>query len=150
MVILRGPHTPVSWGALADADVWAHGADPGVDCSPGVCTDSGFYRAPGPGWGEEAGAGGLQASSPPAAFHSGSTLVLPGGLGNCCHLDSPGVLSQVQGGDRCSRTLRSPEGQGRAPLSSLGDGASRAAPLGGSTGGAQLGLTHLQLRGWGC
>ena len=105
-----------------------------------MCTDSGFHRAPGPGWGARAGAGvagvcGLRSSSPPAAFHSGSTLVLPGWLGNCCHLDSPGVLLRVQGGGRCSRTLRPPEGQGRAPPSLLGDEASRAAPLGGGAAG---------------
>ena len=97
-----------------------------------------------------AGVCGLPASSLPAAFRSGFTLVLARGLGNCCHLDSPGVLLRVQGGGRRSRTLRPPEGQRRAPPSLLGDEASRAAPLGGALGGgARLGLTHLQLRG-GC
>lgn len=56
-------------GALADADAGPTEQIPSGGLRSRVCTHSGFYRKIQLGWGEEAGAGGLQASL--------STLQLP-------------------------------------------------------------------------
>lgn len=91
-----------------------NGADPGVDCGPGCVYRPGFYRAPGPGWGRRRGRVGLQAPLHLQLSIPGPHSCYPGGLGIAA-IWTPRGAHRVQGGDRCSRTLRSPRDRAGHP-----------------------------------